>query len=57
MVRGSRRGTDTPAHSVGSGGAGLVALAPGGASCACVPDLYFMSMEPTVALLVPGRFD
>jgi hypothetical protein len=30
---------DTPTHSVGAGGARLVALAPGGAGCACVPDL------------------
>jgi hypothetical protein len=48
---------DTPAHSVGLGGARLVALVPGGAGCARVPDLDFISMGPTVALLVPGGFD
>jgi hypothetical protein len=48
---------DTPTHSVGSIGTGLVARALGGAGRACVPDLDFMSVGPTLALLVPGRFD
>jgi hypothetical protein len=47
----------TPAQSVGLGGARLVALVAGGAGRACVPDLDFMSIGPTVALLVPGGFD
>jgi hypothetical protein len=45
---------ETSAHSVGAGGARLVALVPGGASCACVFDLDFVSVGPTVTLLVPG---
>ncbi len=51
------RVVDTPTHSVGLGGAGLVACAPGGAGCAHVPDLDFMSVGPEVAQLVPGGFD
>jgi hypothetical protein len=48
---------DTPAHSVGVGGAGLVAPAPGGAGCAHVLNLDFVSKGSTVALLVLGGFD
>jgi hypothetical protein len=57
VAEGLSRVADTPIHSVGLGGAGLVALALGGAGRAHVPDLDFMSVGPTVALLVPGGFD
>jgi hypothetical protein len=51
------RVVDTLAHGVGSGGARLVACVPGGAGCAHVPDLDFMSVGPAIALLVPGGCD
>ncbi len=48
---------DTPTHSVDLGGARLVALAPEGAGHVHVPNLDFVSVGPTVALLVSGWFD
>jgi hypothetical protein len=55
VAEGVPRIEDISAHSVGMGGAGLVALAPGGAGHAHVPNIDFVSVGPTVALLVPER--
>jgi hypothetical protein len=57
VVEGVPRLVDIPAHSVGLGGAELVARTPGGAGYGCVPVLDFMSVVPAVALLVLGGFD